>query len=139
MDHVVYLDAKAKELENILSGKKTIVIRGATGRKMPYGRVVNGDILYFIENKGDGLVTAKAEVKNVFESEKQTPADSKKILTENQHKTCLNDSLIKRFSKRYLMMFTLKNIERIDPFKIDRSNYGNMDDWLLVEEIESIK
>ena len=35
MDHVVYLDAKAKELENLLSGKKTMVIRGAAGRKLP--------------------------------------------------------------------------------------------------------
>jgi hypothetical protein len=44
MDHVVYLDAKAAELENILSGRKTMIIRGAAGRKLPYGRVHAGDI-----------------------------------------------------------------------------------------------
>lgn len=39
MDHVVYLDAKEKELNKLLSGQKTMIIRGAAGRKMPYGRV----------------------------------------------------------------------------------------------------
>ncbi len=32
MDYVVYLDAKAGELDNLLSGKKTMIIRGAAGR-----------------------------------------------------------------------------------------------------------
>jgi hypothetical protein len=36
MDHVVYLDASAKELDLLLSAEKTMMIRGATGRKLPY-------------------------------------------------------------------------------------------------------
>jgi len=52
MDNVVYLDYKAKELENLKSGQKTMIIRGAMGRKFPYGRVNKSDILYFIENRG---------------------------------------------------------------------------------------
>ena len=39
MDHVVYVDTKAKELEKLLEGTKRMLIRGAAGRKMPYGRV----------------------------------------------------------------------------------------------------
>ncbi len=35
MDNVVSLDYKAKELENLESGKKTMIIRGAMGRKLP--------------------------------------------------------------------------------------------------------
>ena len=65
MDHVVYVDAKAKEMEILLSGKKTMIIRGATGRKLPYSRLA--------------------------------------------------------------------------PFPIDKSEYGNMDDWLPVEDIESVR
>ncbi len=42
MDHVVYLDKKTNELEKLKSGEKTMLIRGATGRKMPYGRVNAG-------------------------------------------------------------------------------------------------
>lgn len=46
MDNVVYLDYKAKEFENLKNGKKTMIIRGAMGRKLPYGRVSKSDILY---------------------------------------------------------------------------------------------
>ena len=44
-DHVVYLDAKAQELSRIISGEKTMILRGAAGRKMPYGRVFEKDVL----------------------------------------------------------------------------------------------
>ena len=63
MDHVVYLDANAKELEILLSTKKTMIIRGATGRKLPYGRVNQDDVLYFINNNAEGLVRASAKGK----------------------------------------------------------------------------
>ncbi len=33
MDHVVYLDAKADELRKLINGEKTMIIRGAAGRK----------------------------------------------------------------------------------------------------------
>ena len=32
MDHVAYVDAKARELEKLLAGEKTMIVRGATGR-----------------------------------------------------------------------------------------------------------
>lgn len=54
MDHVVFLDAAADELTRLLSGKKTMILRGAAGRKMPYGRVNVGDFLYLMENDGSG-------------------------------------------------------------------------------------
>ena len=84
MDNVVYLDYKAKELENLKSGQKTMIIRGAMGRKLPYGRVNNFDILYFIENKGDGLVKGKAIVGEVFNSEKLTKEQSIEIVEKHQ-------------------------------------------------------
>jgi len=62
MDHVVYLDRKADELGKLCRGEKTMLIRGATGRKMPYSRVHPGDILDLLENNGSGKVTAKVDV-----------------------------------------------------------------------------
>ncbi len=139
MDNVVYLDYKAKELENLKSGQKTMIIRGAMGRKLPYGRVNKSDILYFIENKGDGLVKGKAIVEEVFNSEKLTKEQSIEIVEKHQDKLFLNKGLEKRFAgKRYLALITIKGFEELEPFKIDRSDYGNMDDWLPVENIETV-
>jgi hypothetical protein len=140
MDHVVYLDYKARELENLKSEIKTMIIRGAMGRKWPYGRVEKSDILYFIENKGDGLVKGKAVVYSVFNSEKLTKEQSIEIVKKHQDKLLLNKGLEKRFAgKRYLILISITNFKEIEPFKIDRSEYGNMDDWLPVENIEKVK
>lgn len=140
MDNVVYLDFKAKELDNIRSGHKTMIIRGAMGRKLPYGRVNKGDVLYFIENNGDGVVKGKATVENVFNSDILTKEQSIEIVLQNQPKLHLNKGLEQRFAgKRYLVLITIKDFSDIEPFKIDRSEYGNMDDWLPVEDIEKVK
>lgn len=140
MDHVVYIDYKAKELDNIKSGKKTKIIRGAMGRKLPYGRVNKNDTLYFIENKGDGLVKGKAIVENVFNSEKLSKDESIALVEHNQDKLLLDAGLTKRFSgKRYIVLISIKDFEEVKPFKIDKSEYGNMDDWLPVENIENVQ
>lgn len=140
MDHIVYLDSKAKELKNILEGSKTMIIRGATGRKLPHGRVFEGDVLYLIENNADGLIKAKVTVKSVFNSEKMTEEESKALVNENQPKLMLTDAQMKRWAgKRYLVLIEIKDVEIIEPFAIDKSNYGNMDDWLPVEDINLVK
>ena len=139
MDHIVYLNHKAKELDNLKSGKKTMIIRGAMGRKLPYGRVFKSDVLYFIENKGDGLIKAKAIVKSVFNSDKLSKEESNSIVNNNQPQLLLDSIMKKHFSgKRYLVLLNLKDFETIEPFKIDRSEYGNMDDWLPVDDINSV-
>lgn len=139
MDHVVYVDAKAKELKSILDGTKTIIIRGATGRKLPQGRVFEGDVLYLIENNADGLIKAKATVKSVFNSGKMTEEESKDLVNENLPKLILSDAQMKRWAgKRYIVLIEIKDISDIEPFAIDKSNYGNMDDWLPVEDINSV-
>ena len=140
MDHVVYLDAKAKELENLLAGKKTMIIRGATGRKLPYDRVFVGDVLYFINNNAEGQVKAKATVKAVFQSEKMTEAESTAFVESHQDKLQLTEKQFKRWAgKRYIVLIEVDKVKELSPFVIDKSNYGNMDDWLPVGDIASVK
>ena len=140
MDHIVYVDAKASELEKLLDGTKTTIIRGAAGRKMPYGRVNPGDVLYLINNNAEGLIRAKAKVKNVFNSEKMTKEDSIQLLSDNQEKLQLTPHQKKRWAgKRYLVLIEVSEASEIEPFSIDKSGYGNMDDWLPVEDIRQVK
>ena len=140
MDHVVYLDAQAKELENLLSGDKTMIIRGATGRKMPHGRVQAGDVLYFINNNAEAKVRAKANVRSVFHSEMMSDDKSCALVKKNQPKLRLTDKQVKRWAgKRYIVLIEVADVKEIPPFAIDKSNYGNMDDWLPVEKINSVR
>jgi hypothetical protein len=139
MDHVVYLDAAAKELESLLSGSKTMIIRGATGRKLPHGRVDKGDMLYFINNNAEGMVHAKAQVKSAFHSEKMNEDESRALVMKNQPQLRLTEKQMKRWAgKRYIVLIKVADVKEISPFAIDKSNYGNMDDWLPVGKIDSV-
>ncbi len=139
MDHVVYLDVQAKELENLLAGSKAMIIRGATGRKLPHGRVDVGDMLYFINNNAEGAVRAKAKVRSVFHSEKMTEDESRVLVEKNQSKLRLTEKQMKRWAgKRYIVLIEVADVQEVPPFAIDKSNYGNMDDWLPVEKIDSV-
>lgn len=68
MVHLVYCDNAGKKgekvLDKILAGTKTMVVRGAAGRKTPHSRVFEGERLYFME-KGSASITAAAIVKKV--------------------------------------------------------------------------
>jgi hypothetical protein len=139
MDHLVYLDAKAKELDNLIKGNKSMIIRGAAGRKLPHGRVSEGDILYFINNNGEAEVKARGVVSSVYNSEKLSVEESFETVIRNQDKLQLPDRQFQRWAgKRYLVLVGLQDIEPVDPFRIDKSRYSNMDDWLAVDNIEMI-
>jgi hypothetical protein len=123
-----------------LDGSKTIIIRGATGRKMPYGRVHVGDILYFINNNAEGFVKAKAIVDSVFNYEKLNSEESVDLVKKNQEKLLLSDLQFQKWAgKRYLVLIEIREFCAIENFTIDKSNFGNMDDWLPVENIDSVK
>lgn len=72
---LVYCDDKSIKLLKILDGSKTMIIRGATGRKIPYSRAFKDKILYFMKkeqkiialdfdhqgNRNDWLIIEKIE------------------------------------------------------------------------------
>jgi hypothetical protein len=140
MDHVVYLDGKEKELERVLSGAKTMIIRGAAGRKIPHGRVSRGDVLYFVESGTDGSVRGRAEVSSAFHSDKLTPQSSAAQVEEHQDELLLSPAQFQRWAgKRYLVLVGLSDAAPVEPFAIDKSAFGNMDDWLPVGDILSVR
>lgn len=96
IDHVVYLDAKANELEKLFDGSKAMIIRGATGRKLPYGRVNEGDVLYFINNNSEGVVRARAIVGSVLNSDKMSTEESTILVKKYQSKLSLSENQFKK-------------------------------------------
>lgn len=140
MDHIVYVDVKQGELENLLCGAARMLVRGATGRKLPYGRVQLGDRLFFVQNDGKCQVRAWAEVTMVWNSPSLGAEESKKVIEENQEQLQLSPKQIQRWSgKRFLILIGLGRVTPITPFTIDRSAFGNMDDWLPVGDVERVR
>ncbi len=66
MNHLVYLDARAGELEKILSGVKTMLVKESDPARAPDYPIHPGDSLYFLRNKDDCSVRVKAIVVRVL-------------------------------------------------------------------------
>ncbi|HBG0936068.1 TPA: hypothetical protein OLY41_001497 [Clostridioides difficile] len=139
MVHLVYCDNAGKKgekvLDKILAGTKTMVIRGAAGRKIPHSRVFEDELLYFME-KGTGKISAKATVKKVENYVKLTEDEISKILNENQPKLNLSEKQKVRWHKKCLCLVEFENVEEIT--SLDFDHQGNMDDWLIGEKIEDV-
>ena len=139
MVHLVYCDNVGKEgereLDKIINGSKTMVVRGAAGRKIPHSRVFEGERLYFME-KGTAKISAKAVVTGVQNHVKLTEDEIVRILEENQPKLNLTDKQKQRWRKKCLCLVEFAEVESIEP--LDFEHQGNMDDWLIIEKIEDV-
>ncbi|WP_312430939.1 hypothetical protein [Lacrimispora sp.] len=140
MVHLVYCDNTGKKgehvLDKILSGTKTMVVRGAAGRKIPHSRVFDGEMLYFME-KGTALIAAKAVVKSVQNYVKLTEEEIIKTFDVHQDKLNLTDKQRMRWHKKCLCLVEFEQVEAIKP-ALAFDHQGNMDDWLIIEKIEDV-
>lgn len=135
MVHLVYCDDKEKVLEKILSGEKTMVVRGAAGRKIPHSRVFADEVLYFMK-KSSKKITAKANVISVENLTKLSEEEIISTLKDNQPKLNLSDKQKVRWHKKCLCLIEFGSIEEIVPLDFDHQ--GNMDDWLIIGKIEDV-
>ena len=95
--------------------------------------------MYFIRNNGEGLIRAKGIVQQVVNSEKMNKEESIKMVDDHANGLQLTNREYKKWAgKRYLVLIMVKDLMEVEPFKINRSKYGNMDDWLPVNDINIV-
>lgn len=139
MVHLVYCDNVGKKgqkvLDKIINGTKTMVVRGAAGRKIPHSRVFVDEMLYFME-KGTTKITACAKVTSVQNYVKLTETEITEILEKNQSKLNLSEKQKIRWHKKCLCLVEFSDIKTITPLEFEHQ--GNMDDWLIIEKIEDV-
>ena len=140
MVHLVYCDNTGKKgervLDNIMSNTKTMVVRGAAGRKIPHSRVFEGETLYFME-KGTMCISALATVKAVQNYVKLTDDDIEKTLADNQDKLCLSEKQKERWHKKCLCLVEFYGVQKIEP-PLAFAHQTNMDDWLILDNIDDV-
>lgn len=140
MVHLVYCDNQGKKgqrvLDKIVSDTKTMVVRGAAGRKIPHSRVFEGELLYFME-KGTALISASATVKSVQNFVKLTEDEILNVFRDNQDKLNLSEKQKERWHKKCLCLVEFDDVQFIEP-PLAFDHQGNMDDWLIVDKIEDV-
>lgn len=113
-EHLVYLNAKAKELEKLLNSEKSMIIRGAAGRKSPLGgRAKVDDTVYFVETGGNLTVSHKGIIKKVVESEKMIPDESEAFVNKYSKELNLSKDQYKRWAgKKYFAVYEIGDMEK---------------------------
>lgn len=140
MVHLVYCDNTGKSgervIDKILNGSKTMIVRGAAGRKIPHSRVYDGEMLYFME-KGTASISACATVKSVQNLVRLTEDEITSVLAGNQNKLNLTSKQQERWHKKCLCLVEFEDVKAITP-PLAFDHQGNMDDWLIIEKIEDV-
>ena len=136
MVHLVYCDNTGKSgervLDKIMNSQKTMIVRGAAGRKIPHSRVFEGEVLYFME-KGTAQISAKATVKSVQNFVKLSDEQITKTFEDNQEKLTLTPKQQERWHKKCLCLVEFCDVKTIVP-PLAFDHQGNMDDWLIIEK-----
>ena len=101
MNYLVFLDAQAGELEKILSGVKTMVVKefdpAQTCRAQP---VSPGDSLYFLRDKDDCTLRVKATVVRVLFVTNRLNEDPSQTLKEMQPRLQLTEDQYNHWSRK---------------------------------------
>lgn len=132
MDHIVFPDSGARELENLINGSKSMILRGFDEKCVPYGMVSEGDMIYFADPEAGGLIKAKGRVTFVFNSGKLTCEESFETIIRHQDRLQLPDKLFYSIAgKRYLVIIGLDPVTEIHPVPVRDALSYNEGDWIV--------
>lgn len=142
MHHLAIMRKSWGLLPKILTGEKTIESRWYKNKYSPWDKINKGDIVYF-KNSGEP-VTVKTEVFDILQHAGLKPERVREILQEYGAKNGLGINEIDKYyemfkEKNYCLLIFLKNPEKIEPFEIDKSGFGAMSAWIMVDDISQIR
>ncbi len=142
MDHVAIMKKSWGLTEKILSREKTIESRWLMVKCAPWGRVGTGDTVYF-KNSGEPA-GIKAGVGKVIQFSGLTPKKIMEILHKYGKADGIEPKDTKKFhemfkNKKYCILIFLENPKKTSPFNIDKSGFGAMASWVVVDNVGRIR
>ena len=107
--------------------------------KIPFGRVVADDLIYFLLQKGDGFIKARARVVSATVYGNLSRENSYSLVEEYQDRLLLSTAQMKRTSgKKFITLIELSQVDQIDNLKINVSLLDQSDSWLILDDIRNI-
>ena len=136
MNHLVFLDTRAGELEKILSGVKSMVMKGFNPAAQP---VKLGDSLYFLRDNDECALRAKATVVRVLSFTNSTKEDLAHNLKELQPRLQLTEAQYNTWSvKKQVQLVEFNCANKIDMIQIAAHKIADRSDWIAFEQFNLI-
>ncbi|MDP2946862.1 MAG: ASCH domain-containing protein [Nanoarchaeota archaeon] len=142
MEHLAIMKKSWRLTDKILNGKKKIESRWYCLKYKPWDSIKKGETVYFKDSGGP--VRIKAKVDKVMQFADLTPQKVGEILNkygsdDGIEKEKIPDFFKKFKDKKYCLLVFLKNPQEIKPFDIDKTGFGAMSAWIMVDNISEIK
>ena len=142
MQHVAIMKRSWGFIEKILSGEKKIESRWYKLKRSPWDKIKKGEIVYF-KNSGE-QVALKTRVREVMQFNNLDSKKVKNILDKFGKDIGIDQTRQLDFTKylkvkKYCILIFLKNVQKVEPFEIDKKGFGAMTAWISMENINMIK
>lgn len=135
MNYLVILDTQAGELEKILSGVKTMVVKEFDPARDAGQGVSLGDSLYFLRNTDECAPRVKATVVRVLPLIDSLTEDLSNILKEMQPKLQLTEDQYNYWSaKKQVLLVEINTAHKVAAIQITPDKVSDRSDWIAFEE-----
>jgi len=135
MNHLVFLEPRAGELEKILSGVKSMVVKEFDLAQSNGYPVKPGDSLYFLRNKDECDVRVKATVVRVTTLMNSPNEELSQILKEMQPRLQLTEEQFNHWSeKKQVLLVEFDSTQKIDVVHVELNKIKDRPDWIAFED-----
>jgi hypothetical protein len=135
MNYLVFLDPDAGELEKILSGIKSMLIKEYDPAQSATQTVTPGDSLYFLRNKDDRDVRVMAVVVNVSFINNGADDNRTHSLNELQPKLQLTeDQYLFWIIKKQILLIEFEDAQKIDVIHLPAAKVIDRSNWIAFDK-----
>jgi hypothetical protein len=139
MNHLVFLNTQAGELEKILSAVKTMLVKEFDPGQTTAPPVNPGDSLYFLRDKDDCTVRVKATVVRVLYFTNRLDSDLSHTLKELQPRLHLTEGQYNYWSaKQQVVLVEFECAHKISAIHIAPNRIADTSGWIAFEDFSRI-
>jgi hypothetical protein len=139
MNHLVFLDTRAGELEKILSGVKTMLIKTLDPAQTTAYPVRPGDSLYFLRDNGESAVRVRATVTRVLFPSSDSDQDLAHTLKEMQPRLQLTEEQYNHWSaEQQALLVEFESAHKIGVIQVAALKIADRSDWIAFKEFSLI-
>jgi len=134
MNHLVFLDTRAGELERILSGVKTMLVKAFDPAQTSAHPVRPGDSLYFLRDNGESAVRVRATVTRVLFLSSDSGPDLAHTLKEMQPRLQLTEEQYNHWSEEpQALLVEFGSAHKIGAIHVAPARMTDRSDWVAFE------
>ena len=139
MNYLVFLDPSAGELEKILSGTKSAILKEFDPAQAVDQPVSPGDSLYFLRSPADHILRVTASVVHVLTVLNTENEELSRTLKEMQPRLQLTEDQYNFWSsQQQVLLVEFDRAQKIDMLQVAAHKTTNLHSWIAFEAFSQI-